>query len=52
MYYQLCANYSGRNHVAGFHEFAGKVEDILASDVDVFLTKVTADTKRRRQQPK
>ena len=45
MYYELCAGYAGKDHVAGFSEFAGKVEDILAADVDVFLTKVTADTK-------
>jgi len=45
MYFELCAGYAGADHAATFSKFAEKVEDILAADVDVFLTKVTADTK-------
>jgi hypothetical protein len=45
MYFELCAGYAEIDHATGFNEFAGKVEDILAADVDLFLTKVTADTK-------
>ncbi len=45
MYYELCAAYAGKDHTAAFSGFTGKAEDILSADVDVFLTKVTADTK-------
>jgi hypothetical protein len=45
LYYELCAGYAGKEHAEGFGDFAGKVEHILAADVDTFLTKVTAETK-------
>ena len=45
LYYELCGNYAGKEHEAVFSGFVTRIEDMLAADVDRFLTSVAVDMK-------
>jgi hypothetical protein len=48
LFFELTGPYAVGRHAEAFDQFAGRVEQILASDVDAFVTQVTAEQKPGR----
>ncbi len=51
--FELSGSYVGyKTHDEAFSNFAGNVENIIQSDVEVYLTKVTQESKKQEEEKK
>jgi hypothetical protein len=49
LYLQSAGPYAGRSHRESYGAFAARVEELIKSDVDVYLTEVAAERQKREQ---
>jgi hypothetical protein len=51
LYLQSAGPYAGRSHGESYAGFAARVEELIKSDVDVYLTEVAIERQRQERSP-